>query len=236
MVFLTVVFPVILNRDSFFSEGVAMTSKHNLTLSSFDQGDSKTLAVNRVYHGFATVNAYEVAHKKFDGTWTPPLKRELFESGDAVVVLPYDPIRDEVVLVEQFRISAHARGIKPWLAECIAGRVDEGETPEQVAIREAHEEAGCVISDLQYIGAMFLSPGIIAEYATFYVARTDAAKVSGVHGLDSEDEDIRAFAVDYTDAQQALTDGRLLVSPAFICLQWLALHRDRLREQWTGAA
>jgi ADP-ribose pyrophosphatase len=200
------------------------------------QDDAETLNVHTPYQGFAKLNQYEVRHKRYDGTWTPPLKRELFESGDAVVVLPYDPETDEVVLIEQFRISAHARGISPWVVECIAGRVNEGEQPEQVALREAKEEANCTLNNLVKIGEMFSSPGIFAEYATYFCAQVDSRTISGIHGLDSEQEDIRPRVMAFEDAMQALYGGEIIVAPAIVCLQWLALNRERLRTEWRGEA
>jgi ADP-ribose pyrophosphatase len=148
------------------------------------------------------------------------------------VVLPYDPVRDEVVLVEQFRISAYARGVKPWLIECIAGRVGKDEAPEEVAVREAREEADCAVVDLIQIGGMFISPGMIAEYVTMFCARCDSSTVGGVHGLDDEHEDIRVMAVPFEAALAALEQGRILTSPAFVCLNWLARNRDNLKRRW----
>lgn len=188
------------------------------------------------YEGYGKLRRHIIRHRRYDGSWSPMLTRELFESGDAVVVLPYDPEHDAVVLIEQFRISAYARGIKPWLIECIAGRINHGERPEDVAIREAKEEANCQLSDLIKIGEMFISPGIFAEYVTIFCARTDSQNLDGIHGLDSEQEDIRVLVTPFDDAMAALQDGRINTSPPFICLNWLAKNKDEIRQRWLAGS
>lgn len=200
------------------------------------KADVEEISQEVVYEGYAKLSTYNLRHRRYEGSWSEPVRRELFESGDAVVVLPYDPVTDCVVLVEQFRISSYARGIEPWQVECIAGRVNHGEKPEQVAEREAREETGCEIQELTKIGEMFASPGICAEYVTMFCARTDARNISGIHGLDTEHEDIRALSVSFDDAMAALDDCRIRAAPAFVCLNWLARHRDRLRTAWQAPA
>ncbi len=200
--------------------------------TSLGKADVEQISHEVVYKGFAQLSAYNLRHRRFDGSWSEQVRRELCESGDAIVVLPYDSVLDCVILVEQFRISSYARGIKPWLVECIAGRVGKGETPEQVAVREAREESGCELSEPIKIGEIFMSPGIFAERVTMFCAQTDASNISGIHWLDSEHEDIRALAVSFDDAMAALDDGRIHVAPAFVCLNWLARHREQLRTDW----
>ena len=204
-----------------------------LQLSELTDKHTKTQASETVYQGYAQVQRYTLSHQKFDGTWTPEIHRELFKSGDAVVVLPYDPQMNAVVLVEQWRVSAHDRGIKPWLIECIAGRIGEGETPEEVAIREAREEANVTLDHLVKIGDFYPSPGIFAEFVSYYCAKADLSSAGGVHGLASEEEDIRAHVVDLDDALAALSDGRIIASTAFMCLTWLSQNKGRLIKDWT---
>jgi len=199
---------------------------------SLTQDDVERISSNTVYKGYAQVEEYALRHRHYDGSWSQPVTRELFKSGDAVVVLPYDPAHDTIVLVEQFRISAYDRGIAPWLVECIAGRIDKQETPEEVAIRETKEEAGCDITNLVKIGDMFPSPGIFAEYITVFCAQTDTTSVQGFHGLDDEQEDIRAIVLDFDTALKAMEDGRFVTAPIYLCLNWLARNRESLKEKW----
>lgn len=199
---------------------------------SLTRDDVELLNAKNVYRGYARVEEYTLRHHHYDGSWSAPVTRELFKSGDAVVVLPYDPVNDTVVLIEQFRISAYDRGITPWLVECIAGRIDKDESPEDVAIRETKEEAGCEINNLIKIGEMFASPGIFAEYLTVFCAQTDSTSVQGFHGLDDEQEDIRAIVLDFQKALTAMEAGRFVTAPIFLCLNWLARNREILKEKW----
>lgn len=185
-----------------------------------------------VFRGYGRVHEFEVRHHRHEGGWSGTVRREIYDSGDAVVVLPYDPVRDTVVLVEQFRAAPLVNHGRPWLIECIAGRIDKDATPEEIARLEAREEADCELTALTPIGRMYASPGIFSEVVHYFCGRTDTAGLGGVHGLDSEHEDIRVHVVSFAEAMAALADGRIQVAPAFIALQWLALNRERLRKDW----
>ena len=186
----------------------------------------------QAYKGFAKVHEFHLRHKKYDGSQSPTIKRECFNSGNAVVVLPFDAKRDEVLMVEQFRAGPLPRGDNPWVIETVAGRIDTDETAEQVAIREAVEEANCQVTELRKVGEMYNSPGIFAEYCTLFVGRADLTGLGGIHGLDGEDEDIKAMVCSFDEAYAGLSDGRLRSAPSFVLLQWLALHHDELRKAW----
>ena len=162
-----------------------------------------------------------------------PRSRELFERGRAAVVLPYDPARDAVVLIEQFRIGAYAAGLEPWLIEPVAGIVEPGETPEQVARREALEEAGCEIAELEPIGTVLPSPGGGSEVLHLYCGRVDSEGVGGLHGLAHEHEDIRAFTLPLDAALERLARSEYHNASTVMTLQWLALNRERLRKIWS---
>ncbi|MFQ6018446.1 MAG: NUDIX domain-containing protein [Kiloniellaceae bacterium] len=184
------------------------------------------------YQGYFRVDRYRLRHRRFAGGWTGEIAREVFERGHAAAVLPYDPVRDEVVLLEQFRIGAYAAGLDPWLVEVVAGIVEPGEDPADVVRREAHEEAGCRITALEQIGKVLPSPGGCCEVLTLYCGRVDSGQVGGLHGLDREEEDIRAFALSSEAALARVARGEVLNANAVITLQWLALNRARLRRIW----
>jgi ADP-ribose pyrophosphatase len=186
------------------------------------------------YQGFFRLVRYRLRHELFRGGWSPVLTRELLDRGHAAAVLPYDPFRDEVVLVEQFRIGALGAPGGAWILETIAGIVEPNEAPAEVARREAVEEAGCVIRDLVPIYDYLVSPGGTSEWIALFCARIDASGVDGVHGLLEEGEDIRALVMPWAEALHALAEGRILSATPIIALQWLALNRDSLRARWTG--
>lgn len=185
------------------------------------------------FQGYFRIDRYTLRHRRHDGGWTAPMTREIFERGHASGVLLYDPVTDRVGLIEQFRPGALAAGWHPWLVEVVAGIIDDGATPDAVAIREAHEEAGVVIDDLVPICKYLVTPGGSSETMELYCARVDAATLGGIHGLEEEGEDIRVFSVAADEAIRWIEEGRVLNSCAIIALQWLALNRSRLIALWT---
>ena len=174
------------------------------------------------------LDEYQLSHELFRGGYSEVFTREVFERGSVVALLPYDPKRRKVVLIEQFRVGAIHGGEAPWLIECIAGIVEEGEVEDQVAIRESREEAGCEIDQLHRISRYYVSPGGSTEECTLYCGIVDSSGIGGVHGLADENEDIRVEVVDADTAYAWLVEGRIKSSATIIALQWLQLNEDKL--------
>ena len=186
------------------------------------------------YEGHSTLYRYRLRHRLFGGGWSEPMSRELLERGNAVCVLLYDPVRDEVILVEQFRIGAYAAGLSPWQREIVAGVVEPGETDEDVARREIVEEAGVEARDLHFICRCLSSSGIQSEVAIVYCAVVDTSAAGGTFGLDHEHEDIRATVMRFDDAFALIEAGGFQHAPGVIALQWLAMNRTKLRNDAKG--
>jgi ADP-ribose pyrophosphatase len=184
------------------------------------------------YQGYFRIDRYRIRHELFGGGMSKPLDREVFERGHAVGLLPYDPVRDVVVLIEQFRIGAYAAGFEPWMMEIVAGIVEDGETPDDVARRESREEANLTLTELMPMCRYVASPGGASESVWLFLGRVDASNAGGIHGLDHEDEDIRVEPTPWTEARKMLDDGRMCNALGIIALQWLALHRDEIRAKW----
>ena len=143
------------------------------------------------FKGFYKLDRVHLRHELFAGGMSREISREVFVRHDAVCVLPYDPQRDEVVLIEQFRVGAMGKTDTPWLIELVAGLIDKAEEPEEVAHREGEEEAGLTFSSLWPITRYFPSPGGSTEFVHLYLGRCSTEGVGGLHGLEEEAEDIR---------------------------------------------
>jgi ADP-ribose pyrophosphatase len=185
-----------------------------------------------VYKGRFQVDRYRLRHKLHDGGWSEPFVREVFERGHAAAVLPYDPVLDRMVLIEQFRPGAYAAGLHPWLIEAVAGIIDPGETAEQVIRREAVEEAGVEIFEIEKVAKCMVTPGACSEYVDIHVGRVDASKCGGVHGLAHEHENIRAFTLSVDEAERMLAAQEFTNVVTIVAVQWLLLNRMRLRDSW----
>ena len=197
------------------------------------RSDVEVISCEDVYEGYLKVRKYQLRHRLFDGDWSEEMTREVMERAHAVAVLPYDPVRDEVVLIEQFRPGMYDDNHDPWSIECVAGLIEADESLECVAHREVEEETGLKVTALQQIHRMYASPGVFSEHVWIYVARVDASKAGGIFGLDHEHEDIRAFTCPLDKSLRMLDAGQILASHSLIALQWLALHRQEIRKRWS---
>ncbi|WP_425090937.1 gamma-glutamylcyclotransferase [Tropicimonas sp. S265A] len=197
--------------------------------------DLSKLEVERVdvpVDAFFRVEDHHIRFPNFAGGVSKTVSRVAFVSVDAVTVLPYDPVRDRVLLVDQFRTGAYARGdTQPWMLEPVAGRVDGGETWEQTAHREAQEEAGVLLTALEFIGRYYPSPGALTEYLISYVGLCDLPDgQAGLFGVASEAEDIRTYLVSFDTLMEMCADGRVQTGPLLLSAYWLAANRPRLRQ------
>ena len=194
--------------------------------------EHEIMHVETVYDGFLQMKKYRLRHSLFAGGMSPVLNRERVESFQAASVLLYDPLRDQVALVEQFRIGAIESPKGAWVLETIGGILEGDETPVDVAVREVREEAGYEVADLIKICEFMVSPGFTTERITLFCGRVDASKMGGVHGIDDEGEDIRVVVLSADEAIDSLGDGRINSTSIIIAIQWLALNRARLRKLW----
>jgi ADP-ribose pyrophosphatase len=208
------------------AQGGPVTRRHNTVA-----GDVTVARKATPYARFFAVEEYDLQFRRFDGTQSPVVNRAVFISGDAVTVLPYDPVRDMVLLIEQFRPGPFARGdAQPWSLEAIAGRIDPEETPEQAARREAVEEAGLAIGPMEFVGGYYPTPGAKAEFLYSYVALTDLPDgVEGVFGVEGEAEDIRGHRMRFDDFAALMASGEVNNAPLLLTGLWLQRERARLR-------
>jgi ADP-ribose pyrophosphatase len=199
---------------------------------TFRAGDVEVLENEVAFQGYFQVRRLTLRHQRFAGDWSDPVTREVFERGDAVGVLPYDPVSDSLVLVEQFRPGAMGRAESPWMLELIAGVIEPGESDEELVHREAREEADCELSELVPIATFFPSSGACSEQVRLFCGRVTRAGIGEIHGLEGEGEDILVHSIPRVDALELLAANRIPNGHTLIALQWLAIHGDSLRERW----
>ncbi len=209
----------------------AQTPKPAVLRSSTGLDQITQHSMKTPHEGFFLTRSYRLQHPKFDGSTSPELTREAFVATDAAIVLPYDPVRDRVLLIEQFRMGPYARGdAKPWMLEPVAGRVDGGESPETCARRECEEEAGLTLHELRKISSHYCSPGCSSEYFHLFLGLCDLPDDAAGHGgLETEHEDLKVHVIDYADAMALLDSGEADNGPLVLALLWLSKSRDALR-------
>lgn len=191
------------------------------------------LAREALFQGYFRVDRFHIRHEKFHGGWTDPFTREVLGGGvRGVAVLLFDPLQDKVVLIEQFRACVMAMDGDPWMLEIVAGLVDSGEEPDVTARREAMEEAGCNVAELQPILGYYPSPGCLSQHMKLYIGRVSAPEDGSVFGVNAESEDIRVRVIDATQAIGYLYTGKIRDAASIIALQWFALRHTDLRSRW----
>ncbi len=201
----------------------------------FARNDVRIHDDRAVFEGYFSVRKLSIEHRGFNGDWCPLIQREVFERGNAVGVLPYDPASDTLILIEQFRAGALGDVQSPWMLELIAGIIEERESDEAVVRRESQEEAGCVLDELEPIASYYPSAGACTEHVRLYCGRVLSADVGAVRGLDSEGEDILVHRLPVADVFDLLRDDQINNGHTLVALQWLALNREPLRQRWLAA-
>jgi ADP-ribose pyrophosphatase len=199
---------------------------------NFNHNDYEIIKREVLYEGVFRLVRYHIRTRQYDGEFSQVFTREMLERSSAAAVLPYDPYLDQVVLIEQFRPGALADPTSPWSTEIVAGVIETNEKPEDVALREAQEEAGCKIEALYHIIDFFPSPSCINECLYLYCGKIDASSVGGIYGVANEAENIRAYALPADEAFEKVRAGYVKTPPAIIALQWLQLNRHLLQALW----
>ncbi len=197
----------------------------------FTNSDLEIVSKETLFQGFFRMVKYRFRHKLFQGGWSEVIERELFERGHAAALLPYDPVRDQVVIIEQVRVGTLEQR-QPWQFEIVAGIIDRDESAIEVVRREAVEEAGVDIGRIETVTSYYPSAGGCSEKLDVYVGEVDSSQANGVHGLDYEGEDIKVHVMSRQRAYELVKDGTIENGASIIALQWLELNHQSLQSQW----
>ncbi|OHY90198.1 ADP-ribose diphosphatase [Vibrio rotiferianus] len=199
--------------------------------NDFTPQDVEIISKETVFKGFFKMVKYRFKHRLFAGEWSDVVEREMFERGHAAAMLPYDPVTDQVVIIEQIRVGALEHS-HPWQLEIVAGMIDRDESAEEVIRREAEEEAGIQVGRVASVTSYYPSSGGCSEKLDVFIGEVDATKAHGIHGLDYENEDIRVHVLSRETAYQWVKGGKFENGASIIALQWLQLNHEELTSQW----
>ncbi len=203
-----------------------------------DDDTIKILHHDIAYQGFARIDRYRLKHRLYAGGWSEEMQREIFNRKNAVGILLYDPHRDVIILIEQFRLAAHLAEMPAWQLEIVAGIFDhEGESAADVAQREAKEEAGMtILGDPHFIHRYMPSSGACTELVDLYCGRVDARDAGGLHGLAGEHEDIKVVPMKFAEAMKRVEADQIQNGLTLLALYWLSANRTKLRKHWKALA
>ncbi|EWH12246.1 ADP-ribose pyrophosphatase [Catenovulum agarivorans DS-2] len=201
---------------------------------SLNKQDVEVVAKKSLFSRFFNVSLVSFKHKLFAGGWSDTVEREIFERGDAVVVLPYDPILDQIVMVEQIRVGCMENAPHPWAFELVGGMVEPGQSIESVALRETEEETGLHATDLIPMQSYLSSCGGTSERIFLYVAKVDSTQCGDICGLDYEHEDIKVHQFSTEQVFHWLDKGIIDAAAVVIALQWFKLHKQNVLDKWAS--
>lgn len=203
-------------------------------MKSFSKNDVNVVKKEVVFQGYFRMLKYYFTHALFGGGTSDIVERELFERDTAVAVIPYDPVHDQIVMVEQIRVGAFEHEVNPWMVELVAGMIEEGEAADEVAKRELLEETGLECQRLEKLFSYLVSPGGTSERIDLYIAHVDASKAAEIAGLESESEDIRTLVMDVNCALEQLSQAKFQNGVTIVGLQWLALNHQKMKDKWAS--
>ena len=184
----------------------------------------KIISKNNLYSGFFSLNKYEFTHQKHDCSWSNKIEREIFGGAEVSTLLPYDPIKKEIVLIQQFRAGVISRYDKKYLYEIVAGIIDEGENPKETAIRECLEETGCAVNQVIPIQSYFPAPGSSESYYHLFLGEINSLDGKRIKGLENENEDILVQSFKVEDVRIMLKEKKIINGLTLVALQWFFLH------------
>ena len=170
------------------------------------------------------MNEVSLKYKKYDGSWSNEIKRELFGGAQVSAVLPYDPIKKEIVLIQQFRPGTISRNTNNYLKEIVAGIIDPGESPEIAAKRECLEETGYKIKKLTSIQGYYPAPGSSESFYHLFLGEVDSKNGKKIMGLDTENEDILVESYNISQVKKMMQNGELINGLSLIAIQWFFLN------------
>lgn len=160
--------------------------------------------------------------KRSNGEWQRQV-RETYDRGDGAGILLYNRTQRTVILTRQFRYPVFAHGEPGWLVEVVAGKLD-GDHPVTTAKKEAEEESGYRVHDVELALSAYMSPGSVTEKLSLFLAEYDAdSKVSAGGGIEHEGEDIEVLELGIDQALGMIASGEIADAKTIMLLQHVRL-------------
>lgn len=184
----------------------------------------KIINKKKLYSGFFSLNKYEFIHQKHDGIWTNKVEREVFSGSHVSALLPYDPIKKEIILIQQFRAGVLSRYDDDYLYEIVAGIIDKNESPEETARRECLEETGCEVNKITPIQNYFPNPGSSESYYHLFLGDINSFTGERIKGIESENENILVKPFKINQVRKMLKDKVITNGLTLVALQWFFLE------------
>jgi len=184
----------------------------------------KIINKKNLYSGFFNLNKYQFIHQKHDGDWTNIVEREIFSGAHVSTLLPYDPIKKEIILIQQFRAGVLSRYDNDYLYEIVAGIIGENEKPEETAKRECLEETGCEVKKIIPIQAYFPAPASSESYYHLFLGEINSFDGERIKGLEDENEDILVKSFKIENVRNMLKEKKIKNGLTLIALQWFFLE------------
>jgi len=179
--------------------------------------------INKVFNGFNKVKRYKFQHKLFDSSWSNIISREILITKNAVAILPYDKVKNKVILIKQFRLGAILSNYNPFQIEIIAGLVEKSDKDlKSAVIREAKEEAGIEVKykKIQSIRDVLNSSGSTNESTSIFFCECTFKKLKKIRGNFNEDENIKVLELSPRKALELLFKKKIHSVNTIIALEW----------------
>lgn len=179
--------------------------------------------VDRLLDDFFKVDRASIQFQKFDGTMSQEIVRLNLDRGDSVAAVIFNPQKQTVLLIKQFRYSIFTKDKKhAWSWEIVAGVIEEGQSPADAIAREILEEVGYQVHQLQLLFSFFPTPGGSNELIYLFYAEVSAQDhIQKGGGLIHEGENIQVLELPLKKALKMLESGEIVDAKTIIALQWL---------------
>ena len=184
----------------------------------------KIIKKAKIYDGFFQLHEITLKHKKHNGEWSKTFKREIFGGSQVAGIIPYDPVKKEILLLSQFRTAILSSNKNPLMTEIVAGMIDKGESPKDAAKRECLEETGCKVKKIISINSFYPAPGSSESFYYLFLGEVESFEGERIFGQKDENEDILVKSFNIEQVRDLMKQNKILNGLTLVALQWFFLE------------